>query len=57
MVNIVVFICSWILNIKLNRFGGIQLGADRFKHINDCCRQILNQNGYVDAKQKLQTKL
>lgn len=46
--NVMVVVSRW--------YGGTQLGADRFKHINDCCRQILNQHGYIDSKQKLETK-
>jgi putative IMPACT (imprinted ancient) family translation regulator len=28
-------------------YGGIQLGPDRFKHINNACREILETNGYI----------
>ena len=31
-------------------YGGIHLGPDRFKHINNCTRMILEQNGYIKEK-------
>ncbi|RUS21360.1 hypothetical protein BC937DRAFT_92927 [Endogone sp. FLAS-F59071] len=43
--NVVVVVTRW--------YGGIQLGADRFKHINNAARQVLEENGYLpedDAK-------
>ncbi|RUP43587.1 hypothetical protein BC936DRAFT_136972 [Jimgerdemannia flammicorona] len=30
-----------------SRVSGIQLGADRFKHINNVARQVLEENGYL----------
>ena len=35
--NVLVVVSRW--------YGGIQLGPDRFKHINNCARQILEENG------------
>uniref|UniRef100_A0A2C9JXZ0 RWD domain-containing protein n=1 Tax=Biomphalaria glabrata TaxID=6526 RepID=A0A2C9JXZ0_BIOGL len=40
--NVMVVVSRW--------YGGIQLGPDRFKHINNCCRQILESNGFSDDK-------
>ncbi|KAG0251158.1 hypothetical protein DFQ27_008963 [Actinomortierella ambigua] len=37
--NVVVVVSRW--------YGGIQLGADRFKHINNTARQLLEEEGYV----------
>ena len=47
--------CIFIF-MKFYRYGGILLGPDRFKHINECCRQILEEHGYVDVKQKCKRK-
>ncbi|CAL1536509.1 unnamed protein product [Lymnaea stagnalis] len=40
--NVLVVVSRW--------YGGIQLGPDRFKHINNCCRQILEANGFLSEK-------
>ncbi|CAH1777283.1 unnamed protein product [Owenia fusiformis] len=40
--NVLVIVSRW--------YGGIQLGPDRFKHINNCTRNILEQHGYVQQK-------
>ncbi|KAM6962789.1 protein IMPACT-B-like isoform 2-T2 [Aplochiton taeniatus] len=37
--NVVVVVSRW--------YGGILLGPDRFKHINNCARNILVQEGYT----------
>lgn len=37
--NVMVVVSRW--------YGGIQLGPDRFKHINNACREILEKNGYI----------
>ena len=37
--NVMVVVSRW--------YGGIQLGPDRFKHINNCTRTILEQQGYL----------
>ncbi|XP_014668504.1 PREDICTED: protein IMPACT-like isoform X2 [Priapulus caudatus] len=34
-------------------YGGVLLGPDRFKHINNCARGILQQHGYVRDQEKL----
>jgi hypothetical protein len=36
--NVIVVVSRW--------YGGIQLGPDRFKHINNCTRDVLEQNGF-----------
>ncbi|BFZ12968.1 hypothetical protein BsWGS_16006 [Bradybaena similaris] len=36
--NVLVVVSRW--------YGGILLGSDRFKHINNCTRQILEANGF-----------
>ncbi|XP_029647814.1 protein IMPACT isoform X1 [Octopus sinensis] len=41
--NLIVVISRW--------FGGILLGPDRFKFINNCARQICDQHGYIKVKQ------
>ncbi|MCO5600484.1 hypothetical protein L7F22_054597 [Adiantum nelumboides] len=55
--NVVVVVSRW--------FGGILLGADRFKHINNAARSLLNACGYIkgagqsvasNEKQKSQSK-
>lgn len=40
--NVMVVVSRW--------YGGIHLGADRFKHINNCTRTILDQAGYITNK-------
>ncbi|KAL3860483.1 hypothetical protein ACJMK2_010605 [Sinanodonta woodiana] len=40
--NVMVVVSRW--------FGGILLGSDRFKHINNCTRSILEQCGYLKEK-------
>eukprot|EP00928_Gymnodinium_smaydae_P024384 TRINITY_DN1973_c0_g5_i1.p1 TRINITY_DN1973_c0_g5~~TRINITY_DN1973_c0_g5_i1.p1 ORF type:complete len:330 (-),score=50.89 TRINITY_DN1973_c0_g5_i1:270-1148(-) len=43
--NVAVMVTRW--------FGGIHLGPDRFKHINNCARTLLVREGYAsDAKKK-----
>lgn len=37
--NVMVVVSRW--------YGGILLGPDRFKHINNCARNILMEEGYV----------
>ncbi|KAL8590639.1 hypothetical protein ACOMHN_011075 [Nucella lapillus] len=37
--NVMVVVSRW--------YGGIHLGPDRFKHINNCTRLILEQQGYL----------
>lgn len=37
--NAVVVVSRW--------YGGILLGPDRFKHINNCARNILVEEGYA----------
>ncbi|XP_059163559.1 protein IMPACT-like [Physella acuta] len=41
--NVFVMVSRW--------YGGIHLGPDRFKHINNCCRQVLEQNGFLNKKE------
>ncbi|KAI8520103.1 hypothetical protein Bbelb_033600 [Branchiostoma belcheri] len=40
--NVLVIVSRW--------YGGILLGPDRFKHINNCTRNILDTCGYLEAK-------
>lgn len=42
--NVVVVVSRW--------YGGIQLGPDRFKHINNCTRIILEQHGYLAQREE-----
>ncbi|KAM3620245.1 uncharacterized protein V6R79_020297 [Siganus canaliculatus] len=51
--NVVVVVSRW--------YGGILLGPDRFKHINNCARNILVEEGYTasaddSAKSGMKTK-
>ncbi|XP_053094212.1 protein IMPACT isoform X2 [Pangasianodon hypophthalmus] len=39
--NVLVVVSRW--------YGGILLGPDRFKHINNCARSILVQEGYTET--------
>lgn len=39
--NVMVVVSRW--------YGGILLGPDRFKHINNCARNILVQEGYTSS--------
>ncbi|KAJ0032222.1 hypothetical protein NQD34_002303 [Periophthalmus magnuspinnatus] len=39
--NVMVVVSRW--------YGGILLGPDRFKHINNCARSILQEEGYIGA--------
>ncbi|XP_013381455.1 protein IMPACT-like [Lingula anatina] len=40
--NVMVVVTRW--------YGGVHLGPDRFKHINNCARTILQQHGYIKEK-------
>uniref|UniRef100_A0A8C9YC37 Impact RWD domain protein n=1 Tax=Sander lucioperca TaxID=283035 RepID=A0A8C9YC37_SANLU len=46
--NVMVVVSRW--------YGGILLGPDRFKHINNCARNILVEQGYT-AKKKKENKI
>ena len=46
--NVLVVVSRW--------YGGIKLGADRFKHINNAARLILEQVGAIDSKSKKPSK-
>uniref|UniRef100_A0A8C6TU13 Impact RWD domain protein n=1 Tax=Neogobius melanostomus TaxID=47308 RepID=A0A8C6TU13_9GOBI len=39
--NVMVVVSRW--------YGGILLGPDRFKHINNCARTILQEEGYIGS--------
>ncbi|XP_076847706.1 protein IMPACT isoform X2 [Brachyhypopomus gauderio] len=41
-----------VLVVVSRWYGGILLGPDRFKHINNCARSILVQEGYADAAEE-----
>ena len=38
-------------------YGGIHLGTDRFKHINNCARQVLEAQGYITSSKKVSSPL
>jgi putative IMPACT (imprinted ancient) family translation regulator len=38
-----------VLVIVTRYFGGIHLGPDRFKHINQAARNALESGGFLDA--------
>ncbi|WAR12947.1 IMPTA-like protein [Mya arenaria] len=42
--NVMVVVSRW--------YGGIHLGPDRFKHINNCTRTILDQSDYIKDKEE-----
>uniref|UniRef100_A0A673FRJ4 RWD domain-containing protein n=1 Tax=Sinocyclocheilus rhinocerous TaxID=307959 RepID=A0A673FRJ4_9TELE len=46
--NVLVVVSRW--------YGGILLGPDRFKHINNCARNILIQEGYTDTSRGIKAK-
>uniref|UniRef100_A0A183B8X0 UPF0029 domain-containing protein n=1 Tax=Echinostoma caproni TaxID=27848 RepID=A0A183B8X0_9TREM len=39
--NVAVMVSRW--------YGGIQLGPDRFKHINNVARQLLTEQGFLGS--------
>lgn len=39
-----------VLVVVTRYFGGIHLGPDRFKHINQAARNALEDGGFLDAK-------
>lgn len=40
--NVLVVVTRW--------YGGVHLGPDRFKHINNCTRELLEAHGYISEK-------
>ncbi|CAG2214399.1 Protein IMPACT,Protein IMPACT-A [Mytilus edulis] len=42
--NVMVVVTRW--------YGGVHLGPDRFKHINNCARILLDQHGFIRSKMK-----
>lgn len=42
--NVMVVVTRW--------YGGVHLGPDRFKHINNCARILLDQHGYIKSKEE-----
>ena len=42
--NVLVVVSRW--------YGGILLGPDRFKHINNAARQILDHSGFIKSKEE-----
>jgi len=40
--NVLVVVTRW--------YGGIHLGPDRFKHINNCTRNLLEAHGFIRDK-------
>lgn len=40
--NVMVVVTRW--------YGGVHLGPDRFKHINNCTRDLLEAHGYIKDK-------
>ncbi len=45
-----------VLCVVSRWYGGIHLGPDRFKHINNCARKLLVERGYVDSTRKKKSK-
>ena len=48
--------CQNILVVVSRWYGGIQLGPDRFKHINNAAKNVLEIAGIVSKIQKKDTK-
>jgi len=48
--------CQNVLVVVSRWYGGIQLGPDRFKHINNAARNVLEIAGIVSKSQKKDTK-
>ncbi|XP_056459175.1 protein IMPACT isoform X1 [Gadus chalcogrammus] len=46
--NVMVVVSRW--------YGGILLGPDRFKHINNCARGVLVQEGYTSSAEEATTQ-
>ncbi|KDR84138.1 hypothetical protein GALMADRAFT_236812 [Galerina marginata CBS 339.88] len=44
-----------VLVVVTRYFGGIHLGPDRFKHINQAARNALDQGGFLDAPETKKT--
>lgn len=44
-----------VLVVVTRYFGGIHLGPDRFKHINQAARNALELGGFLDAPEKKNT--
>lgn len=42
--NVMVVVTRW--------YGGVHLGPDRFKHINNCARILLEQEGFIKSKEE-----
>ena len=40
--NVIVVVTRW--------YGGVHLGGDRFKHINNCARSLLESHGFAKDK-------
>ncbi|CAN0294225.1 unnamed protein product [Ectocarpus sp. 12 AP-2014] len=51
--NVVVVVSRWLTTEKhpfeMHRYGGIHLGPDRFKHINNAARELLVYCGATKA--------
>jgi len=46
-----------VLVIVTRWYGGVHLGPDRFKHINNCTRNMLDAHGFVKDKVKSRSSL
>ena len=44
--------CQNVLVVVSRWYGGIQLGPDRFKHINNAARNVLELAGVIDSKKE-----
>ncbi|KAH0617765.1 hypothetical protein JD844_016338 [Phrynosoma platyrhinos] len=47
--NVLVVVSRW--------YGGILLGPDRFKHINNCARNILVEKNYTNSAENLSKQM
>ena len=48
--------CKNVLVVVSRWYGGIQLGPDRFKHINNAARNVLEVAGIVGKSDKKEAK-
>ena len=48
--------CENVLVVVSRWYGGVQLGPDRFKHINNAARNVLEIAGVVDRNKKDKSK-
>ena len=48
--------CAYSKKKLMHRYGGVQLGPQRFKDINNCARQLLEERGLLPDRSKTKKK-